>query len=120
MKATPTPNTGRDLSLLASKFFKALSCISCINCKATREEGPPEKATRTLSEGEIMPLEVTASLNFPKRDPRKHSAQKRPSSPPPAPPATAGLALHLTQRLPLIEPLVVVRGFWSSTSSSYL
>jgi len=29
------------------------------------EEGPPEKATRTLSEGETMACEVTVSLNSP-------------------------------------------------------
>jgi len=47
------------------------------------EEGPPEKATRTLSVGEIIAFDVTASRNFPNKLLLKQSAQKRPSSIPP-------------------------------------
>ena len=42
---------------------------------------PPEKATGTLSEGEIVAREATAGLNFPYILLLKHSAQKRASSP---------------------------------------
>lgn len=59
------------------------------------DEGPPEKATRTLSVGQIMALEMTASLNFPYKLLRKQSAQKRPSSA--LPPEMGSLDLHLMQ-----------------------
>ena len=40
MKATPTPNSGKDQSLIAvaSKFFWALGCISETNRRATLQK----------------------------------------------------------------------------------
>lgn len=43
INATPTPNTGNDLSLLASKFFRDLCCISCTNCRATLKQKERKK-----------------------------------------------------------------------------
>lgn len=66
------------------------------------EEGPPEKETRTLSVGEIIALEVTASLNLPNRLPRKQSKQNRPMSPSTKTvpeEARVSFTLHLRQRL---------------------
>ena len=61
------------------------------------DEEPPEKATRTLSEGVIMALAVTACRNFPNRLLRKQSPQNLAASPAPAR-GIGGLALHLKQR----------------------
>lgn len=54
---------------------------------------PPEKATGTLSEGEIAAWEATAGLNFTYILLLKHSAQKRASSPE-RNPGEMGLLMH--------------------------
>lgn len=83
------------------------------------EDGPPEKATRTLSAGVIKALEVTASRNFPYRLLRKQSKQNFPSSPAPH---MGSLALHLTHKFGSLESLLVsVGGFeCCSRSTSFL
>ena len=77
------------------------------------EEGPPEKATRTLSVGESMALEVTAKRNLPKRLARKQSAQnwESPSA------EKGGLVLHLRHR-PLMLFLLLLVGVELALCSS--
>lgn len=84
------------------------------------EEEPPEKATRTLSVGEIMAFEVTANRNFPNKLLLKQSMQKRPSSIPPYP-ETASFSLHLIHRLLGVFESFSADDFgWSHVGSSSL
>lgn len=80
------------------------------------EQGPPENATSTLSEGEIMALEFTACRNLANKLLRKQSLQHRPSSPTPELDMRS-LDLHLKQRFVLLLSSFVSTGRGSTAAA---